>query len=160
MAEPTRMTLADCFRRCWKLALTAFVAGLLVAGVVCVVNMGDDNTCDWPNTECQPRRSAVTLLDEISGWALQAEDRMEGEQPFLRSEIEAQIQQWIGLAKYPGLRNAEGKHVCELLGPKACEEVVRIHADARAAFEAPSPGDSEPLWDKVLEGLRDFPSGQ
>lgn len=141
--------------RCWPALLVGLVLGAFVAGLF-LKRPVTENTCDWPNVPCEAaeNRTARVLLD---GFLSAAEEALQ------RAHIDEgrrnEIRHLVERAKDPDLRNKVGWHVCVVQNPHACEELAQIAEDVRAAQQAADPQAATPLWDKAIEGLREFPSG-
>ena len=139
--------------------LPAFLVGALLGAFLAWLVVRPppaENTCDWPNVSCEApgNPTARILLDGIlaaTEEALQKGYIDEGR----RNEIAYLVER----AKDPDLRNRLGWHVCVVANPRACEELVSVARDAQDAQQAGGGGNEKPLWDKVIEGLREFPSG-
>ena len=158
MAKQDEGTQQSLMRRCGCVISIALVAGIALGTLLAGYLHETGNTCDSPNAQSQNiegSQTASLILDEFQQRVDAALDRQHIDQGTW-NEFDSLIRK----ARDPDLRNRLGKHVCHVQGPSACEELAEFQSSVKAASEAPNADDAKPLWDRALEGLRDFPSGQ
>jgi hypothetical protein len=97
------------------------------------------------------------MLDEILAWA--EEEGTKTPPHILQPDLD-RIREDVPRCKKTDLKNGEGKHVCDVIDPKACAELQGIHATAKDAWDDADPGSSEAKWKLCADGLDQFPGGR
>lgn len=146
------------WRQCWWGILLALVIGVAVGYSAFKSLTIEGNNCGWPDKQCEQIEGSPAARVILDGVMARANEALE--KGHIDVGTRNEIAHWVERAKDGELRNDAGTHVCQVTGPTACEDLADIGGRVLEASQAATPREAGPLWQKALDGLRDFPSGQ